>query len=252
MKLAFDSGGDGTRLLVLLHGLGTTHHVWQRMLADANVRWRGSWLAPDLRGHGISPPAKSYALGHHAADVADLVQTSSEWSEIVVVGHSMGGMIALALATGWFGITPSHAFGLGIKIVWSKDELSRLDEMAAAPVRRFGTKDEAIARYLKVSGLAGLVATDSPMAEAGVVHDSGGWRLAADPNTASVGPPPMRALTAATQAPLHLARGEADKMVTHDHLRTYDSAAVDFSGVGHNAMIENPGAVWDWLNGRLP
>ena len=247
MKLESDRGGDGPRLLVLLHGLGATRHVWHPLLAGG--RWHGSWLAPDLRGHGVSPHATSYGLGYHAADVAELVQGAGAWEEIVILGHSMGGAVALALASGWFGIQPARVFGLGIKVAWSDEELGGMRKMAAAPARAFETKDEAIARYLKVSGLAGLMAPDSEEAGAGVTRVDSGWRLAFDPATASIGPPPMRELLAAARAPIHLARGETDALVTRDQLAAFDADATDLRG-GHNVMVENPTAVWDWIESK--
>lgn len=249
MKLAFDRGGDGDRLLVLLHGLGATRHVWQDFVAQA--RWPGQWIAPDLRGHGASPHGAAYGLGQHAADVGALLPASVAPREIVVVGHSMGGVVALALASGWFGVTPSRVFALGIKVAWTDEERARLRDMAAQPPKPFATKDEAVARYLKTSGLAGLVKEGSAAAEAGVVADGGAWRLASDPKTMAVGAPPMRQLLAAAQAPVHLARGANDRMVTREQLRDYDPNAVDFAGAGHNAMVENPRLVWDWIEARL-
>jgi pimeloyl-ACP methyl ester carboxylesterase len=249
MTLQSDRGGSGERLLVLLHGLGATRHVWQKMLASD--RWKGRWIAPDLRGHGASARALNYGLGLHASDVADLVLTSGAFRDVVVVGHSMGGVVALALASGWFGIAPVHCFGLGIKVAWSTDELAKMKQMAAAMPRSFATKDEAVQRYLKTSGLSGLLPADSEGAEAGVVTDDAGWRLAADPATASIGAPPMRSLIAAASARVHLARGGSDPMVTLDQLRVFDPNAVDLPG-GHNAMVENADAVWDWIEARLP
>ncbi len=247
MKLESDRGGEGGRLLVLLHGLGATRHVWQPMLSTVSARWPGSWIAPDLRGHGASPHAASYALGLHAADVAELVLSSGGWNEIVVVGHSMGGVVALALASGWFGLAPTRVFGLGIKVVWTQDELTRLGEMAAAPVRWLDTKEDAVTRYLKASGLAGHIEANSPAAQAGIVKGESGWRLASDPATASIGAPPMRTLIDAAHAPVHLARGETDRMVTRDQLRIFDPAAADLAGLSHNAMVENASTVWNWL-----
>src|SRR3954447_1116296 len=122
MKLEADCGGSGERLLVLLHGLGATRHVWQPMLQSAFTHWEGSWIAPDLRGHGASGAAANYALGCHASDVGELVSAPGSWSEIVVLGHSMGGAVALALASGWFGVKPVKVFGLGIKVAWSEEE----------------------------------------------------------------------------------------------------------------------------------
>jgi pimeloyl-ACP methyl ester carboxylesterase len=246
MKLEFDRGGEGTRLLVLLHGLGATRHVWRGFLNAR--RWNGSWIAPDLRGHGASAHASSYALGLHAADVAETIQSLGTFDEIVVLGHSMGGAIALALASGWFGVQPARAFGLGIKVSWNDEERTGMAKMATMPVKTFASKEEAVARYLKISGLAGLAAPNSEAAQAGVVQTKDGWRPAFDPATASIGPPPMRALLAAARAPIHLACGEKDTMVTREQMAEYDSDARALPG-GHNAMVENPNAVWDWIDG---
>jgi pimeloyl-ACP methyl ester carboxylesterase len=251
MNLAADRGGSGDRLLVLLHGLGTTRDVWRPMLRSAGEHWTGSWIAPDLRGHGASAPAASYVLGSHAADVGELALGSGNWREIVVLGHSMGGAIALALASGWFGFTPARVFGLGIKVAWSNEERAGMQRIACTPPRHFANKAEAAERYLKIAGLSGLLAPDSPEAEAGIRHTGQGWRLAYDPAAASIGPPPMGTLLAAAQCPVHLARGESDALVTRNQFRAYDPHAEDIAGAGHNAMVEKPDAVWAWLSSHL-
>jgi pimeloyl-ACP methyl ester carboxylesterase len=249
MNFAFERGGHGDRLLVLLHGLGTTWQVWHPLLQHGAAQWSGRWVVPDLRGHGASQGAPpKHSLGFHAADVAALVnQSAPPWSELVILGHSMGGAVALALASGWFGFTPERVFGLGIKVAWSPEELAKLREFSASPVRTFVTKDEAVARYLKVAGLQGLVSPESEIAQSGVMEEDGAWRLAANPATASVGPPPMPGLMAAAQCPIHLARGETDALVTLDQLKLCDPNAVNIAGAGHNAMVEKPDAVWAWL-----
>jgi pimeloyl-ACP methyl ester carboxylesterase len=48
-------GGNGARVLLLLHGLGATGDVWDRWQPLLARRWTGRWLAPDLPGHGGSP-----------------------------------------------------------------------------------------------------------------------------------------------------------------------------------------------------
>jgi len=251
MMLACDRGGNGERLLVLLHGLGATRHVWRPMLRSAEQNWNGSWIAPDLRGHGQSAHAQNYALECHATDVAEMICDASEWSEAIILGHSMGGAVALALASGSFGFTPARVFGLGIKVAWNEEELAGMRKLAASPARIFATEEEAFARYLKVSGLSGLIAPQSAEAKAGVTQHDKKWRLACDPATANVGPPPMRALIEAARCPIHLARGETDGLVTLDQLREYDSDAENVAGVGHNAMAEAPEAVWAWLSSKL-
>jgi pimeloyl-ACP methyl ester carboxylesterase len=246
VKLEADRGGEGPSLLVLLHGLGATRQVWSRFIA-AN-RWTGRWIAPDLRGHGASAHAVDYSLDAHAGDVADLVRDEAD---VVLLGHSMGGVVALALASGAFGIAPARVFGIGIKVAWTDDEIAGMRKMAATPARTFASRDEAVGRYLKVSGLAGLIAADSQEALSGVARSEGSWRLACDPATASIGPPPMDALMAKARAPVHLARGETDAMVSREQLAIHDRYAHQIRG-GHNAMVENPAAVWDWIDEKLP
>jgi pimeloyl-ACP methyl ester carboxylesterase len=146
---------------------------------------------------------------------------------------------------------PQCAFGLGIKVEWTPEEEMQLTKMAAAPMRWFDTKEAAIQRYLKISGLSGLVPPDSPIASAGVAEGDQGWRLAADPGTAGVGPPPLQQLIQACRAPIHLGRGETDPLVSRQQLLAFDPAAVDLPSVGHNAMVQNPDAIWRWIDETL-
>jgi pimeloyl-ACP methyl ester carboxylesterase len=238
MKLEHDSGGEGTRLLVLLHGLGATRNVWRGIIAAA--RWNGRWIAPDLRGHGESPYGASYTLADHAGDVAELV----DGAEVSILGHSMGGAVALELGSGKYGFMPTRVFGLGIKVVWNADELAGMAKMAASKHRFFATRDEAIERHLRIAGLSGLVSHED--GARGVTRTEEGWRMAQDSAVATVGAPPMAELIAAARAPVHLACGETDHMVTREQMAAFDSGARNLPG-GHNAMVENPKAVWDWM-----
>src|SRR5262245_2162527 len=127
-----EEGGSGPDLLVMLHGLGATGAVWSPMCAAAGRHWRGRWLVLDLPGHGQSEPQHSYALGQCAATVAQaLLPRIDPAGRLVVLGHSFGGVIGLALASGWFGVTPDRVFGAGIKVSWTDEELRRLDTLAA-------------------------------------------------------------------------------------------------------------------------
>jgi pimeloyl-ACP methyl ester carboxylesterase len=109
----YASGGTGTRITLLLHGLGATAAVWsgtQRMLEQRGV---GRWIAPDLSGHGGSDARASYSVGEFATELVGLVQGEPE---VFIVGHSLGVYIGLALASRWFGIKVRGLVGLGPKI----------------------------------------------------------------------------------------------------------------------------------------
>lgn len=252
MLLEADSGGrkGAGRVLVLLHGMGATREVWTPFIEILLRNWNGRWLGLDLRGHGRSPHPGSYALGQHACDVAETVaHLAPQASMVAVLGHSMGGVVALALASGWFGLQPSHALGLGIKIAWTADEIAKLRERALAPAKLFESRDAAVAFYLKVSGLGGLVQADDPIAQAGVAAD--GRRLASDSAIGQIGSPDMAALVAVARAPIHLAAGERDAMTTLADMRAHDRNAELIQGAGHNAMVEAPEQVFAWANAMI-
>jgi pimeloyl-ACP methyl ester carboxylesterase len=191
--------------MLLLHGLGATGGVWQGVEAITPA------VAPDLPGHGAAAWHETYTFTSHAEAVLPLLEVFDR--PVPVVGHSMGGVVALELAA----LAP--------------DRVSR-----------------AVERYLRVSGLAGLVRSDDPMVERAVVDreaagEGSGWRLAQDPRTFGVGVPDMARLLATARCPVVLARGEHDPMVAHEQLADLAAEAVTLLGLGHNAHVEDPAAV---------
>jgi len=87
--------GSGPPIL-FVHGLMSSRSTWadqwDRLAADHRV------LAPDLFGHGESAkPLGDYSLGAHAASLRDLLDALGLTS-VCVVGHSLGGGIAMQLA----------------------------------------------------------------------------------------------------------------------------------------------------------
>ncbi|MBS0454151.1 MAG: alpha/beta hydrolase [Proteobacteria bacterium] len=244
-----EQGGQGPDLLVLLHGLGATGAVWSPMCADAGERWRGRWLGMDLPGHGGSDPQDSYAIGQYAATVARTILPHVDRAgRVVILGHSLGGVISLALATGWFGVAPHRVFGAGIKVAWNDDELRRMETLAAQPVKYFSTQAEAADRYLKVSGLSGIATAESPVAMRGVAQEAAGWRLAMDPRAFGVGKPPIGDLMKLAKCPALLGRAANDALVTMEQLQAIDPQAADLGPYGHNVMVEAPAQVWDWMD----
>ena len=94
MELAFESIGDGPPV-VLLHGLFGSAAGWRgvaRELADAY-----SVCSVDLRNHGRSPRAADMSYTTMADDVLRLIEREG-LQRPAVVGHSMGGKVAMALA----------------------------------------------------------------------------------------------------------------------------------------------------------
>lgn len=221
--------------MLLLHGLGATGGVWHG--------WTG--VAPDLPGHGSAAWDAPYSFTRLAESVLPLLDAFD--APVPVVGHSMGGVVALALA----GLAPdrvSRVVGLGIKVSWPADDVARAEALAQRPVATYDTREEAVERFLRVSGLHGLVPVNAPMVDGAVVDrgaagEGSGWRLAQDPRTFGVGVPDMPGLLSAVSCPVVLARGERDPMVSHEDLCALVPDPVSLSGLGHNAHVEDPAAV---------
>jgi len=87
--------GEGP-VVVLLHGLGADHTVWNGMIPLLREKFR--LLAPDLRGHGRSPspPDGGYRLEGLEADVLALLD-HRQVGTAHFVGLSAGAQLALRL-----------------------------------------------------------------------------------------------------------------------------------------------------------
>jgi pimeloyl-ACP methyl ester carboxylesterase len=99
VRLHYLSAGAAARTIVLLHGFPQTSHEW-RKVTPALVAAGFRVVCPDYRGAGHSSrPASGYDKWTMAADVQALVREHLKFAEpIVLVGHDIGAMIALAFA----------------------------------------------------------------------------------------------------------------------------------------------------------
>lgn len=96
VRLVFDSiGSAGGRPIVLLHGLSSDRRTYDGVVDHLGRANR--LVVADLRGHGDSPRGDSYRTPDYAADVAELIE-AEVGGPAVVVGHSLGGLTASALA----------------------------------------------------------------------------------------------------------------------------------------------------------
>ncbi|WP_114240417.1 alpha/beta fold hydrolase [Dyella sp. C9] len=96
-RLGYRTAGpaDGPAVL-LIHALASRSDSW-REVAQALAADGHRVIVPDLRGHGRSQRARSYALDEFVQDLAAMLDA---WRLpcISVIGHSLGGQLALRLA----------------------------------------------------------------------------------------------------------------------------------------------------------
>ncbi len=96
-RLFVEDGGSGGLPVIFVHGLGGDHEVWRAELD--HIRRTHRALAVDLRGFGRSacPADGNYGIEAMAGDVL-LVARTLGLKRYVLVGHSMGGAVAIAAA----------------------------------------------------------------------------------------------------------------------------------------------------------
>jgi pimeloyl-ACP methyl ester carboxylesterase len=116
--IAWDEAGSGPAI-VLVHGLSEDRRTWDPVVALLADRFRCIRL--DLRGHGESDDADDYSAIAMAADVASVVSEADVDEPPVVVGHSLGAVVATM-----------YAAGAPVRGVVNVDQSLRFDDFAAA------------------------------------------------------------------------------------------------------------------------
>jgi pimeloyl-ACP methyl ester carboxylesterase len=151
-----DYGSPDRPLLVLIHGGRDHARNWD--FVAARLRKRYHVIAPDLRGHGDSAWAygSQYSMPDFLLDLHQLLR-HLDAPPAVLVGHSLGGAIALQYA----GVYPDHVSkvvaieGLGPppSMLTEKPVEERIDEwiqtmqdLATRHPRRYASLSEADAR----------------------------------------------------------------------------------------------------------
>ncbi len=104
--VGYDERGQGTPV-ILIHGFPLNRMIWE-------AQWEGLMdhariIAPDLRGFGESEMVEATTeVGTYADDVRELVNALGITEPAIIVGHSMGGYVAMAYLRRY----PDHVAGL--------------------------------------------------------------------------------------------------------------------------------------------
>lgn len=92
--LRYADAGSGGPPLLFVHGLACDRRAWEPQVADLVRDHR--CISVDLRGRGETLPVPPYGMATAAADLAALLD-DLRVDRAVVIGHSLGGIIALLL-----------------------------------------------------------------------------------------------------------------------------------------------------------
>ena len=96
IEIAYMDIGKGDQTLVFIHGFASYSPVWAKNIAVLSKYFR--CLALDLPGHGLSSVGDySYSISFYA-DIIKSWLSSLHLPKVILIGHSMGGQIAIHLA----------------------------------------------------------------------------------------------------------------------------------------------------------
>lgn len=238
-----EAGPKSDHPILFIHGLGGSLSSWQLVMGTLAGNHR--MTAVDLPGHGdSSTSAPGYSVAELANDLAEGV-LASQRNPAILVGHSLGGAIALHLAISRpdlvAGLILIDSAGLGPDI--SPD---LLDLMATG-----GGPETARGLLSLFFGDQKLV-TDRGVDEMAGFHASGGWeaqqavaREAFDCGTQQLGL--VEQLPSITR-PVLLIWGEDDRVIPLSHAVAALSILPDallrvMPGTGHVPQVERAEAV---------
>jgi len=102
MLLYYQDKGRGTPV-VLLHGMAASHHYWDSYASLLAPKHRV--LSLDLLGFGRSPmpTTATYTYEEHLASILETLEAAGLKQPFILVGHSMGALLALRLAATYLG-----------------------------------------------------------------------------------------------------------------------------------------------------
>ncbi len=247
--LAVDVTGAGGPV-VLLHGLATDRRIW-RLVAPQLAR-RHTIITLDLPGFGGSAPAgEGFGLEEVAERIARGLAARGVPGPYDLVGHSLGGGIALTLASHRPGsvrrlvlVAPAGLRPLpkGVpRLLAAGAEAGLALRRAAAPLSalRWG-------RRLLLLGTAADGALLPPSLARQMVGASAGARRTA-PALETIAAADLRPLLARLEAPVGAIWGEVDRTVPATACNTItaarpDARVVRLRDTGHVPMLERPEA----------
>ncbi len=242
--------GSGTRTVVLIHGFPLTREVWRAQVEPLATVARV--VALDLRGIGKSSvPDGPYLMETLASDVAAVLDALGV-ERATLVGHSLGGYVALAFARMY--VERLAALGLVASRLAADDAARREARMTlAAHTEQQGTMAAIVEEYLPA-----LLASPSAASQSALASAVGRMASSSDPRGAAAMLRGMALRDAADDiagdltCPVSVVAGACDAGIPLEEARAVAAAfphgeLVVCTRSGHLPMLEEPAGVTEAL-----
>jgi pimeloyl-ACP methyl ester carboxylesterase len=269
-------GDPGPRGLVLVHGGGAHAHWWDHIAPLLALDRRV--LALDLSGHGDSGRRDTYTLDAWATEVLGVAADAGLTEPPTVIGHSMGGLVTLRLAS-LFGARLAGAVVIDSPVRnrdLTPEEMAARERRAFGPLRVYPSREDAIAHFRTIPpqetlpyAAAHVAATSVRPAPAAVGGPAGavdGWTWKFDPRI--FGREPFGAAAATLNrmdCRIALFRAEHGIMSAQMSQILYDrlgrvAPVIEIPAAAHHIMLDQPVALIaalrtllsDWDHSRPP
>ena len=240
MKLHYKKYGEG-QPLIIVHGLFGTLDNWQTL--GKKIAEGFEVYLVDQRNHGHSPHSKDMNYQLMSDDLHELI-TDLDLSDVILVGHSMGGKAVMTYAT-------QHAEFIDKLVVVDiapkqyplhhQQILAGLNGIDLSVVKTRREADAVLAQHVDDSGVRQFLLKNLYWVEKGQL----GWRINIPTLTEHMEEildttPPVR-----VETPTLFIRGEKSNYITEDDYQDIynqflDSEIETIYNVGHWVHAENP------------
>ena len=243
-SIAYRAWGDqANRSIVLVHG-GSAHSRWWDHIAPLLARgWRV--VALDLSGHGDSGRRDSYSLDTWApVRCSPSSPTPGTAASSVVIGHSMGGLVTLRLASlAGSRIAGAVAIDSPVRDLTPEDRAAR-QHRAFGPLRVYPTRQDAMARFHPVPDQPTLAYVADHVAATSVRPVEGGWTWKFDPRIFTRDHLTPELLTR-LDCRVALFRAEYGMVTPQQGEVMYDrlgrvAPVIEIPAAGHHIMLDQP------------
>ncbi len=237
VELSYDVRGKGDTALVFVHCWTCDRTFWKNQVDELAGDYRV--VALDLAGHGKSGDNRTaWTIAGLGADVQAVIEALG-LQRVIVIGHSMGGPVALDVARRM----PGRVIGVVCVDTLQDAEQKLPEEMRASLLRQFETdfpgtvrelmklvfhrdSDPAVVEWVTARALAGKPAVANPLMRELMTQDLAPMLAAAKV--------PIRCINA---APYSEASPATNVEANRKHA---DFDAVIMNGVGHYPHLEKP------------